>query len=110
MNGFLASLILTYGLAFGVVIGGSLLSGMAALLVLQSPTERMLTIANHIKIWAVVIAIGGTIDPIRYIENQVAEGHIDTVMKQIILILVAFVGAHTATAIIGCICKGTESS
>ncbi len=83
-----------------------MLSGVAAVLTLQSPTEKMLTIAENIKIWAMVAAVGGTIDPIRYIESHVAEGHLNPALKQIVLIVFAFVGAQMGTSLIQMICKG----
>ncbi|MFC5451958.1 YtrH family sporulation protein [Paenibacillus aestuarii] len=103
---FWANIIIHFCIAFGVVFGGSMLSGVAAVLTLQSPTEKMLTIAENIKIWAMVAAVGGTIDPIRYIESHVAEGHLNPALKQIVLIVFAFVGAQMGTSLIQMICKG----
>ncbi|KQX45897.1 MULTISPECIES: YtrH family sporulation protein [unclassified Paenibacillus] len=103
---FWANIIVYFCIAFGVVFGGSMLSGIAAVLTLQSPTEKMLTISENIKIWAMVAAVGGTIDPIRYIESHVAIGHLNPAIKQIILIIVAFIGAQMGTSLIQMICKG----
>jgi glycerol uptake facilitator-like aquaporin len=110
MGSFLSYVIVYYCISFGVVIGGSMLSGIAAVLTLQSPVEKMLTISENIKIWAMVAAIGGTIDPIRYIESQVAEGHINPAIKQILYIVVAFIGAQMGTSLIKMICKGGNQS
>ncbi|MGG1519636.1 YtrH family sporulation protein [Paenibacillus oryzisoli] len=106
MVSFWATVIMHFAIAFGVVFGGSMLSGVAAVLTLQSPTEKMLTIAENIKIWAMVASIGGTIDPIRYIESHVAIGHLNPAIKQIVYIVVAFIGAHFGTSLIQMICKG----
>ncbi|OCT11686.1 sporulation protein [Paenibacillus pectinilyticus] len=106
MAGFWASIIMYFCIAFGVVFGGSMLSGIAAVFTLQSPTEKMLTISENIKIWAMVAAVGGTIDPIRYIESHVALGQINPAIKQIIYIIVAFTGAQFGTSLIQMICKG----
>ncbi|WNR43356.1 YtrH family sporulation protein [Paenibacillus roseipurpureus] len=106
MAGFWASIIMYFCIAFGVVFGGSMLSGIAAVLTLQSPTEKMLHISESIKIWAMVAAVGGTIDPIRYIESHVAIGHLNPAIKQIVYIVVAFTGAQFGTALIQMICKG----
>jgi hypothetical protein len=110
MSSFLADMIMYFGISFGVVLGGSMLSGIAAVLTLQSPTEKMLLISENIKIWAMVAAVGGTIDPIRYIESHVAEGHLNPAIKQILLIVVAFIGAQMGTALIQAICKGGNHS
>jgi hypothetical protein len=109
MSPYITSLVMYYCISFGVIMGGCLLSGVGAVFTFQSPTEQMLGVAHHIKIWAIVAAIGGTIDPIRYIENQVAEGHIYTAMKQILLIIVAFLGAQSGNTIIQMMCKAKDS-
>jgi hypothetical protein len=91
---FLGDIIMYFCISFGVVLGGSMLSGIAAVLTLQSPVDKMLVVSENIKIWAMVAAVGGTIDPIRYIESQMAEGHLNPAIKQIILIVIAFIGAQ----------------
>jgi hypothetical protein len=106
MVSFLGDAVLNFCLSFGVVLGGSMLSGLAAVLTLHSPAEKMLYVSENIKIWAMVAAVGGTIDPIRYIESQVAEGHLNPAIKQILLIVVAFIGAQMGTSLIQTICKG----
>jgi hypothetical protein len=110
MYSFLANVIVYFCISFGVVLGGSMLSGIAAVLTLQSPAEKMLSISENIKIWAMVAAVGGTIDPIRYIESQMAEGHLNPAIKQILLIVISFVGAQMGTSLIQMICKGGNQS
>jgi hypothetical protein len=106
MGNFIATLILDFFVAFGVVFGASMLGGIGAVLSLQSPTHHMLTIAENIKIWALVAAIGGTIDPIREIESNLLGSHLSPVIKQILYILSAFLGAHTGTVLIQWITGG----
>lgn len=93
--------------AFGVVVGGCLLGGIGAVLMLQSPAAAMLHIANRIKIWALVAAVGGTIDPLRVIESNVMEGHLSPAFKQILYFVTGFVGAHMGTELIKWICEGS---
>lgn len=102
----MADLLQTLFVAFGFVVGGSLLAGISAVLTLQPPIPRMLVIAENIKIWAMVASIGGTIDPIRIIEAKFSEGEISPAIKQIIFILGAFIGAHMGKSLIDWICKG----
>jgi glycerol uptake facilitator-like aquaporin len=106
---FLTKCILDFFVAFGVVLGGTMLGGVAAILILEPPTTRMLVIAEHIKIWALVAAVGGTIDPIRVIESNLIEGYISPAAKQILYIVFAFIGAHMGTTLIQWICKGGSS-
>ncbi|WP_442601476.1 YtrH family sporulation protein [Paenibacillus sp. KN14-4R] len=107
---FLTKVIVDFCVAFGVVLGGSMLAGIAAVITLQSPTVKMLLIAENIKIWAMVAAVGGTIDPIRYIESNFLEGNITPALKQILLIVAAFIGAHIGTTLIAWICRGSGQS
>jgi uncharacterized membrane protein len=106
MYSFLGYIIMHFCISFGVVLGGSMLSGIAAVLTLQSPVDKMVAISENIKIWAMVAAVGGTIDPIRYIESQMAEGHLNPALKQILYIVAAFIGAQMGMSLIQLICKG----
>jgi hypothetical protein len=107
---FFVKVLFDFFVAFGVVLGGSMLGGLAAVIALQPPTYTMLMIADKIKIWALVAAVGGTIDPMRVIESNFIEGHLSPAIKQILLILSAFMGAHMGTELINWICKGGMKS
>jgi hypothetical protein len=100
------TLIMNFLVAFGVVLGGSLLSGIGAVLTLKAPAVMMEYWADKIKIWALVVAVGGTIDPLRVIESNVLEGHLSPAIKQIVSILCAFLGAHMGTSLVHLICRG----
>ncbi len=76
----------------------------------SAPTETMLRISEQIKIWAMVAAIGGTIDPIRVIESNFVEGHLSPAVKQILLIVCAFIGASMSCSLIQWMCKGGGQS
>ncbi|MFS0837356.1 YtrH family sporulation protein [Paenibacillus sp. 1P03SA] len=110
MTAFVTSAILNFFVAFGVVMGGSMLAGIGSVLSLQPPTYKMLLIAENIKIWAMVAAIGGTIDPIRMIQDNFQDGQFSPAFKQILLIISAYIGAHMGTSLIQLICKGGGQS
>jgi hypothetical protein len=105
-----SQLIVNFFVAFGIVLGGSMLGGIAAVLTLQPPTVQMMTLAEKMKIWAMVTAVGGSIDPIRYIESSFADGHVSLATKQILFIISAFIGAQLGNSLIQLICKGGPSS
>ncbi|MCG7405848.1 YtrH family sporulation protein [Paenibacillus sp. ACRRX] len=105
MGTFLSKAIIDFGIAFGVVLGGSLLGGIASVIALQSPAETMKHIAEHIKIWAIVVAVGGTIDPLRVIESNFWVGNLSPVFKQLMFILVSFLGAHLGTELVQWMCR-----
>lgn len=106
MNEFLSKAGLDFFVAFGVVLGGSLIAGVGAVFMLMPPATVMLDTATRLKIWAIVAAIGGSIDPVRVIESNISAGQISPAIQQICFILFAFLGAHTATELIKLACKG----
>lgn len=110
MATLLSQLIVNFFVAFGVVLGGSLLGGIASVLTLQPPSVQMMTLAEKMKIWATVVAVGGSIDPLRYIESQFAEGQISLAGRQILVIVFAFAGAQLGNSLIQLICRGGSSS
>lgn len=87
-------------IAFGVVLGGAMLAGMGSVFLMTPPKYKMLEVASNLKIWALVAAVGGTIDPIRVIESQLLEGYLSPAMHQIGYILFAFLGAHMGTELV----------
>lgn len=102
----LPTLIMNFLVAFGVVLGGAMLSGIGAVVTMQAPAVVMEYWADKIKIWALVVAVGGTIDPLRVIESNFLEGHLSPAIKQILSILCAFLGAHMGTSLVLWICRG----
>ncbi|WEK53248.1 MAG: YtrH family sporulation protein [Candidatus Cohnella colombiensis] len=104
MSEFYAKAAFSFLIAFGVVIGGALLAGMGSVLLWTPPKDKMLIVADNLKIWALVAAVGGTIDPIRVIESHMLEGYLSPAMQQIGYILFAFLGAHMGTSLIQWMC------
>lgn len=105
LNLFLSKAALDFFIAFGVVIGGSLLAAVGSVLVSWPAASTMLDTAMRLKIWAIVAAIGGTIDPVRVIEYNVLEGHLSPAVQQILFIVFAFFGAHMGTELVRWICR-----
>ncbi len=101
---FLSKTAVDFFIAFGVVIGGALLAGVGSVLVLQAPGTVMLETAAKLKIWAIVAAVGGTIDPMRVIESNMLDGHLSPVVQQVTIIITAFLGAHMGTELVKMIC------
>jgi hypothetical protein len=95
----------SFFIAFGVVLGGALLAGVGSVFLWTPPRVEMLKVAGNLKIWALVAAVGGTIDPIRVIESNMADGHLSVAFQQISYILFAFLGAHMGTELIQWMCK-----
>ncbi|QED48912.1 YtrH family sporulation protein [Cytobacillus dafuensis] len=97
---FFASLIESYFIALGVVIGGSIIGGLAAFLTGKPPLTEVIRISNIIRIWAIIAAIGGTFDTVYSFEKGFLDGQTKDLFKQFLLILSALGGAQTAAMLI----------
>jgi len=93
---FMSSMLQCYFIAFGVMLGGSLIGSIGAFLAGEPPFTHINRIAKSLRIWAIVAAIGGTFDVIYNFERGMLEGSTIDMVKQILLIVTAMGGAHTA--------------
>lgn len=97
---FFALLIDSYFIAFGVIIGGSIIGSLASFLTGRPPLTEAYRISNIIRIWAIIAAIGGTFDTVYSFERGVLDGQTKDLFKQFLLILAALGGAQTGAMII----------
>ncbi|MCK8825557.1 YtrH family sporulation protein [Fuchsiella alkaliacetigena] len=86
--------------SLGVMLGGALIGSVGAIFSRQSPVKVMLDLTQDIKLWAVATAIGGTFSNLRVLEGSFLEGKLNLVAKQLIIIVVAFLGAQLGIWII----------
>jgi hypothetical protein len=91
---FYTSVIQNFLIAFGVVIGASLFSGLGAILTNQPPYRVMVEVANSIKIWAIAASLGGTFTSFTVIEKGIFDGEVRTLIKQALFILISLTGAN----------------
>ncbi|WP_071396013.1 YtrH family sporulation protein [Bacillus tuaregi] len=97
---FFSLFLQSYFIALGVLIGGSLIGGMAAFLTGKPPLTEIYRISGMIRIWAIVTAIGGTFDAVYTFERGFLEGETKDLFKQFLLILSALGGAQTGSLFI----------
>ncbi|MGI6603587.1 MAG: YtrH family sporulation protein [bacterium] len=101
----LQELAFNFCIALGVVLGGTLLGSLGATLTSRPPGDTMLALAERIKLWAVAVAIEGTFSMFRALEAGLLYGQLGPVARQLLCLLAAFLGAHTAyvliTALVG---------
>ncbi|GGE76986.1 YtrH family sporulation protein [Priestia taiwanensis] len=97
---FIPLLITSYFVALGVILGGSLLGGLAAFLVGDPPFYWLRRFSEGLRIWAIVAAIGGTFDTFYSFERGIFAGDTKEIVKQLLLILFAMGGAQTGAAIL----------
>lgn len=101
INGdFIVTLLLTFCVALGVNLGGSLMGSMGAILLHRPPLKTMLELSEELKIWAMVAALGGTFGVIRTFEAGVFGKQFTGLVKQLLIIGSAFLGAHLGYLII----------
>lgn len=81
-------------LSMGVVIGGSLLGGLSAVATGRPPIATIQELARTIKLWAIVVAIGGSFPTIQAIETGLLAGQPGVLMRQVAIILAGMAGAQ----------------
>jgi hypothetical protein len=91
---FLVTLVLTFFIALGVNLGGSLLGSLGALLLRRPPLKTALELSGELKIWALVAALGGTFGVIRTFEAGVLDKQFFNLLRQLLIVGSAFLGAH----------------
>ncbi|REJ37162.1 MAG: hypothetical protein DIU82_01730 [Bacillota bacterium] len=87
--------LLPFFTALGVMLGGSLLGGLAALFYPESPFHRMQTLAQDVKLWAIVVAMGGTFPTLRALDSGLFNGEVVHLVRQLGAIMAGFLGAQT---------------
>lgn len=97
---FIPAFINSYFIALGVILGGSIIGGLGAYLAGEPPLSTIYSLANKLKIWALVAAIGGTFDAFYSFERGFFEGETRDVVKQVLLIISAMGGAQTGWLLI----------
>jgi hypothetical protein len=94
MSSFYSSIVHNFLIAFGVVIGASLFSGLGALMTGTPPLKVMMDVAGSIKLWAIAASLGGTFSSFLVIEKGLFEGEIKTLLKQVFYIVISLTGAN----------------
>lgn len=84
-----------YFLALGVTLGGGLLGGLGQWMVGRGDSDPA-QIAFRIRIWAVAVAIGGTLTAFENIERGLAQLSLPKIVRDALMILAAYWGAQTA--------------
>ena len=100
MNLFLQKVILIFFTSGGVILGAALIGSLSGVITNNPPFEIMLKLAQEIKIWAIVSAIGGTFSTIEILSLGIFEGDIRTLIKQLLFLISAFAGAHSGYLLI----------
>lgn len=108
LDGFSHKLVLVFFTACGVLLGAALLGSLGAALVREPPITVMLRIAQEVKIWAIVAAIGGTFSTFEVFESGLFRGEITAVVKQLCYVLSSLAGAQVGYFILLSLVGGQE--
>lgn len=81
-------------LALGITLGGGLLGALGNWLAGHPASADASQIAFKIRIWAVAIAIGGTISALEHIEHSLTQRAMTDLVKGGLTILAAYAGAE----------------
>jgi len=109
LSSFANNIIYNFLIAFGVIVGASLMAGLAALINDHAPLKTMFNIAGSIKIWAVAVALGGTFSSFEIIEKGIFKGEVRSIIKQAVYVVIAVVGANMGYGFIRLIQKCGET-
>lgn len=97
---FFAAFIHCFFIAFGVIVGGSVIGSFGDFATGDAPLSSMNRIADRLKIWAIVAAIGGTFDTISKVERGIFDGSTFDLLKQVLLIISAMGGVKVGLTLI----------
>ncbi len=91
---FYQNMVYNFFISIGVLLGACILGGLAASFLGHPPLKTMVELSERIKIWAIVVALGGTFPSFRVLETGIFQGEFRSLIKQIFYILSAIAGAH----------------
>lgn len=94
MERFISTVILDFYVALGIVLGGALIGALGATLTHHPPMTTALRLADQLKIWALVAALGGTMDTLKAIDTSIFGWKIDGAVKQFCYLVSAFLGCN----------------
>ncbi|GAA0333178.1 sporulation membrane protein YtrH [Bacillus carboniphilus] len=103
---FFFSFFKAFFIAFGVLVGGSMLGGFAAFITNKPALNEILELSRNLRIWAIIAAIGGTFDTLYSLEKGFMDGDTKVLFKQFLLILSALWGAQVGYSLISWFTQG----
>ena len=97
---FYQNVVYNFFISLGVLLGACLLGGVAASFIGHPPLKTMMDLCERIKLWAIVVALGGTFPSFKVLETGIFNGEIRGLIKQMFYIISALAGANIAYKII----------
>lgn len=91
-----AGILGSFLVAMGVTLGGSLSGAAASLLTGGHPMDRLQYLAGELRLWGILVALSGSFEPLRNLEQGLLGGQVRVLARQVVLLLAAMLGAHLA--------------
>ncbi|EPZ44606.1 YtrH family sporulation protein [Alicyclobacillus acidoterrestris] len=107
-SGVIGNCILDFFVSMGMVIGGSLLGGLSAVITHHNPFQTMNTLSDDLKIWALAAALGGTMDTLRVIHRGVFAFSFMPIARTFLYLVAAFIGCQVGYVIIQWVIGGEK--
>ncbi len=93
-------------IALGVVLGAAFIGSIGGVLCSQPPLKIMSDIAQDIKLYAIISAIGGTFTSLKILEGGLFQGELKVIGQQFLVLCSAYLGAQLGYWIIITLCGG----
>lgn len=100
MADFARELAIAFAVALGMVAGGALSGALVVLLVGGFPMDTMAALAQRLKLWSTVAALGGALVTFQMLETGLVQGELAKLARQLLLLGMAFAGAHLGSVLI----------
>lgn len=97
---FFVGFIHCFFIAFGVIIGGSIIGSIGSFATGDPPVSAIQRIAKGLRIWAIAASIGGTFDAIATFERGIFDGSSIDIVKQVLYIFSAMAGVKTGIVLL----------
>lgn len=95
-DGVAGKLLANFLIALGVTLGGSLSGAAASLLLGGHPMDRLRFLAGEMRLWGILVALSGSFEPLRGIEQGLFAGQGRLLIRQVLSLVIAMLGANLA--------------
>lgn len=82
--------------AVGVTLGGTLSGAAASVLSGGHPLDRLRFLAGELRLWGILVALTGSFEPLRNLEQGLFAGQVRVLGRQVVLLVAAMAGAQFA--------------
>ncbi|NLW25421.1 MAG: hypothetical protein GXY91_09360 [Clostridia bacterium] len=94
MDSFPNRLVFIFCTALGIVLGGAIIGSLSTIITGQQPYFTMRKLAEDMKLWAVVAALGGSFSSFEALGSGLFSGEIRILAKHFFYVVSSFAGAE----------------